>query len=527
MNFLKEHWLNILLILLVTGIAWYRFYDHTLYQGGLTYYDYFNTPLRYGDLGLNYEPGHSLFWGHRDNLARIVYFIFIKLFQDNVQLINAVFYVFVIILHVSYYSVANIITKNKTVSFMAAILFSTNIVGNFHLYNVPGWFWERVINAPFILFSIAYYWRFLQTGARHTYLVSFALFTLGLAASHFTVIYIPIYLLMSFFTAIYTKHVATEMKKVIIVLLLFLLVTFLIARNSQFISELEYLNPNRSWQDLVFPINKFVKEILWQVVAITAPRDLIYLFTNIVTKAPAYVVSTWFILPILCFYFFVVKYLSTNKVLKPFILSSVSVAFLYPAITLYLNRISVTQELESSRYFFIPGMFFLLLFSLFLNQFLQASRSKKIIVAVLLILLTTSNIRWIWEMEKGTRYDYLSARKTIEYFKKTDFNKYPGYIIGVPEPVGRGGLNFLNYYYVKDRADLIYSDKIVQNFQKYKGYKLLVLGFNQWVDSLNEGTFNIEDKTESLYQKQQLLQDGGSADEIVDLIYGRSKNNEH
>lgn len=140
-----------------------------------------------------------------------------KLFKTNISLYFYISLAVMMIINVVFYILLRVITKHKIISFFGALLFAVNYFGNFDMYSQHCYcfFMERVVTAPFLLFSFLFLHKFLEKNRFAFYIISLVFYFIGLGIGHFALLFTPPYLIYPFFWKIFYGEKSNLRKNII------------------------------------------------------------------------------------------------------------------------------------------------------------------------------------------------------------------------------------------------------------------------------------------------------------------------
>jgi hypothetical protein len=147
-KYFLENWLPITAITLITFIVWHKILGQVPAAESYVYFDPTNlTDFKRITL--------SSFLGNISVLSHIIFHTLIPLFKDNLSYYMAFQLLMMLLVYQTFYFVIVKITKDKYLSFLAAIFFAANYVGSLNMLGIGNYqrFIQRVPGLPLIFIS--------------------------------------------------------------------------------------------------------------------------------------------------------------------------------------------------------------------------------------------------------------------------------------------------------------------------------------------------------------------------------------
>lgn len=499
-------YLGILIIVIISIIAWHGILNQTIEGEGYYYFSPTNSLiLPNGNLA-------KLLFGY-DNFPRITYYTLEHLFKGNMQPYMDFWLATIILVNIAFFIFVKKITNSNLIALLAASYSSVYYTGNFQFYARGHfqWFTQRVPEVFPIFISFSLLIIFLRTQRLYQYILSIIAFSLALFMSDYTTLFLPFYISLSISFALLKSKSRTQFFRSLILFLPFLFINYI--NDSQSALGLSIIRPHQTlWQSII-ENSQAAYKISYQLVVVTIPFPLLKLL-SVVSKTNYFKLISLLSIPTLLFYLSIFIILWKKKfkdlyLVLTFFLSLVGVLFL----NVYLNRVNVFNEIEQGRYYYIPGLYIGIIFSFIISFILKHLKLfkkivlKKIVVLLLIFIWTSLNSQLIFKKIQDSQYVYTGGKKLMAKLSATKFKIPDGSIVMLPNPLMPLGEDFLKKYYSNGKTKFLFIDtkwraKIPQDFDINKLY---VYDYNEEYKKGGKANLNlIEVLDKSPIYRQQL-----------------------
>ncbi len=383
-------------------------------------------------------------------MARFIYEFLIPIFRDNMHGYLMFQIVFLIFLTISIYFLVLRLTKSKLISFTTCVIFSTNsgaiyemmAEGNFNR------FLDRVPNLIISVIALIYLVKFLEKrNKKRDLYIAYFLFAVGTYLGHYASFMFPFFVLYTIASYFNKKSIIKSLINGIKVAIPFLIVTLVIAINSDQKSGFPisyYLNPQ----------SRYLEKIFYMLIPLIVPNQLVMKLASIWPSGPilrpyipivAVVTAFLIAISILIGIYFYRK----NK--NTFLIYSASIfsILIQNAFMIYTDPIKYDpfKYFDPGRQLFIQSIFYSIVLSMILVTFLK--RSKKYSLPILLLLLTVfviHNTQISWKNISDTQYLYEANKKYLIYIRSL-FPKFNDDTVVVVGPRLMQMSTFVDYFY--------------------------------------------------------------------------------
>lgn len=419
---------GLLIVFLMTFLVWSKVLGQAFLAEG---------PYYFGEPWATQFLRNNSFWEviKRYDLQSILFFrIFADIARDNMKFYFSVLLVGITFVNFGVFMVVKQITKNFVAGLIAASLFIANFVGSaqmlgqgFYVY-----FTQRVPNFTLALFALVIFVKFLKTKKFGYYLLSFALYALGIFLAHYTFLFFPLLLLYIFTASVFEDY--RNYKNWILGIiraLPYLIWTFIFIKFQEPSFALNYV----PFSQFVLTKEYLLSEVLSRLTILTVPSGVVTFFSGIskqifvdyfrdsslysysqTVSSISYLVGVLYLVAT----FYVI---TRSKNLRPFIISIFLTIPISIVMALYL-RVSIADEYGSSRYLYAPSMFTSIFWGTFFSLIIKKGKSWKIITLLLITYLFIYQRSLIIKYIDGFQPKCNEVLATISYLRE-NYKKFP------------------------------------------------------------------------------------------------------
>ncbi len=425
MNRLKKLDLIIIIfIALITYLTWYKTLNQTfLYEG----YYYFDIGQKFF-----YSNSTTTLTGY-DNFAKFIFEILIKLFGSNIWYYQ-LFQMFIFFLvYLSLYFVIFKITSSRIIGFFTSFFFATNYIGSFEMWATGNYqrFVQRVPNLIPLLFSFYFLDIYLKSNQLKHLLFSFLLFAISILMAHYSSLFLPLFIIHPIISTFRKKPNSSKYFKIIVIVAIYLLITFIITANS----------PQKSSQSFIvfLKTDHLLEKAFFQITLLSIPQDLIGFIAQAFDKnsfKPYTETVRALTLPVFFLYILslFIVYKRAKKLFKlhlTFLLAWILHIFIY----LFIdgNKFNIFRDFGTDRHYFISSMFVSVLFATILYVLIRNKRNIWKLLALFTVLsLFINNIYHIYSNIDSTQYKSEAMKNFVYFLDKESLNFDKDSIVIIP-----------------------------------------------------------------------------------------------
>lgn len=447
----------ILLVAIVSAFVWRGVLNQTIEGEG---YYYFAPKLSFFPPDRETLPNFTFYF---DNAPRIITFVMEKLYGGEMDPYMRVLFVTIILVNISIYLLTKKITRSSIIAFLSALYAGVWYKSSFQLYarGHYQWFLQRVPEIFPIFLSFFFLNKFIDSRKIKNYLLSFAFFALGLFMSHYSTFFVFFFPAFLGISAILKFKKRGGKIKLVLLSLPFILFNYYLVINSSLQSEV-IRGGQGTWEFLKTWPN-VAHQVLFQLVAITTPFSLLNYLADVFNQKLEVFIPRLFV-PVILFYLTVFLYFWRKKLKYfNFLLALLITLVGHLFLVVSTGRLSVYNQIEEGRYYFLPGIYLgiiisTLLFLLFLNKKKGVLKSFGFLV-ILAIIITKVGINYKYISQRVTaKQHYFTANKLMLDYLSENKDKFESAYVFVPSPPGPNSIDFLQKFYGNRETKFVFLD---------------------------------------------------------------------
>lgn len=450
--------IQLLVIVFLTAIAWYKILFQTFIGEG---YYYFFGGLKENSNIFRFDIGAALFF---DLLKPI--------FKDNFFFYQAIAFLTLILLGILFYLIVYQLTRQKSVAFIASILFSINYNTTFEMVATGAYqnFVQRVFFLLVLFPSLIFFIKFIDSKKNHYYLISLVLAILSTGFAYFSFFYIP-FIIAYTFAVFFTQKMRFKKIFYLFSCTLIYIFTSLLIVNTPGLLKLSNLMPSENILIFIIKnVDEVIIQFLRQLTVISIPGVLFRQFFSIFNISYTEFIYfsngvNYFYFPVLLIYIFIGIFLyKREKKLRPVIIASL---FFLPCIfvlNMYMRSENISRLAPGSRYLYVASIAYSIFWGIFLTNLYNRSVKAKIGVYLIIsgwIIMQILAINRQLQIESG---NHIETKKIIAYFKNNLSSRLKeDSIVITPYSMGNWGSWYLNMFYGKKNT--IFTPRMTSEFE--------------------------------------------------------------
>lgn len=249
----------VLLIVVITLTIWKPITNQVPMGEGYYYFDRCQSSL------IPAEGCATSIWQY-DNLARLLFQLFIPLFEDNIRLYMFAQMGLMITLYLMLFFIISKITKNNLLGFLITLFFIANNTGSFSMMATGNYqrFVQRVPNLIPLLVSYYYLDLYLNKQKLKDICLAVLLFVSSIFLAHHSIFFAPIFVSR---ILISTAFKIRELVKSILLISVFLISVFLITQTDHFV-------PKQNLKDFIVSTPRISEKVFLQIPNLIIPSEL-------------------------------------------------------------------------------------------------------------------------------------------------------------------------------------------------------------------------------------------------------------
>lgn len=460
--FKNPYIIPIVLITAFTFLIWHRALNQALIGEGAIYLTepYVSLINKAGIQGIatRHDVLPILFTYIVDDYFRDQMWLYYLFMLIVVSFLNYLLYVLVVQVSGKWYAGAT-----------AVVFFAANYVGSFQKLGQGyyQWFIQRVPNFIPAVLGLILLVKFYESRKHVFYWLSLGSYLLAFFLGHYTFIILPVFVLYPFI-CVFVKSKG-DWKGYLLAFfqaLPFILGSYLLLKDQDLnSSQIAFSSQLNSEIGIVYFLQNqpWLKELLKEITIMIIPLNPVF---NI-TLANLYSFS----IPI-CFgllTLFLLVYRKVDNFVRPLFLTSAIALPLIILIVMYINPGAVFSHLDTLRYLYVPSMVLAIFLGIAVGRVLEQKVWIKIMVIILVVLWTISNIQMI-----NKRFDFWQPTHninlaTVEYVRN-NHSAFPQKSIIVTAPkVSAYSADMLDHFYNSDGIKVVYYDAgLTKRLEVYK-----------------------------------------------------------
>lgn len=327
--------------------------------------------------------------------------LFTYFFGVNLAYYRGVELFFIFIISISFYYLLITLTKKKFLSFIITIMFSLNYIGNFEMYagGIYAYFLERIPNVIFLILSLAFLHKFLESEKIKFYITSIILFFLGIGLAHFGVLFTGPYIFYPVIYALFNYKNKRRLLKLILVSSSYLAVTGFFAGGQKILFA--GLGPSWTFRQYLFhpQIYQYPRLMLRELVYWSELPALLYGFKGFGATYPwkypsspilqlsiknAIAITNWVVIVYTLASAIIFIKLPKFRVLLVTILLSVLSVFYLNA---YFDQYPIDTQSGAHRYLYFPTFLLTIFWGLFIYSIFWLKKGFLNVIGALLLFL--------------------------------------------------------------------------------------------------------------------------------------------
>lgn len=452
-KYLKDNKFPVIGITIVTFFVWYKILFQTPNGEGFMYFSHlYSLDPEFLNLKFLFQE-HSL-------LARTIFTVLMPILKNNIVYYMAFQLAIMCLVYQTLYFVLVKITKDKTVSFLAAIFWGANYVGSLTMLGLGSLhrFAQRVPNIIPLLVSFYFLTRYLEKGKKKELILAYSTYVLFIALSHINVFFLPIFATYPLvYTFLNKKRIFSL--KIIFLSSLFILSPVLITRGDSL------SRPNYSPLTFIKETPNVIQMILYQISSVSFPQQItIFVSKHVSPPIPyPYLQTQNFVLVFIAIVFILslIKGRKYPKLLILFTTFGLSLPIL-SFLTVYAYDVipNPMKFFDEDRIYFFQSIFIAFIWAACIKFFF--GRNKTIYIAMVFLITSIfliDNTSLIWNGMEKYQYRSNMYKTFIEYVKSLSLSS-----------------SFNDKTVIVAPADLIRTtDPFIRRFYNLKTAKFIVL----------------------------------------------------
>ena len=452
-KYLLENWLPVTAITLITFIVWHKLLGQVPAAESYVYFEPANLTLfknmTFSSFSRNISP-----------LSHMIFLTLIPLLKDNLTYYMIFQLLVMLLVYQTFYFIVVKITKDKYLSFLAAIFFAANYVGSLNMLGIGNYqrFIQRVPGLPPILISFFLLSKYLKGGKIKYLCFSLILYVVSILLAHFNTLLLPLFLVYPFIYLLLNKDKYVFTKSIIISLL-FMSFSVLLARQDPL------SRPNDSPITFIQETPDIVKMVLYQISSTAFPQQLTVYLSKLFSPPVLHpylqtqnlVLIFIAILSIIAFF----KGRKYSKILPLYVASCFSLLILsFVIVYAYKAKPNPLELFNEDRIYFLHTIPVAIIWGAMVKFFFGRNKKvyrRAVIIIGLVFLIHNSSLIW----KRMDKYQYRSNKYKVffEYTKALAprFN-HETVIVSPPDLIRTADPIVRRYYNLNEATFILLED---------------------------------------------------------------------